>query len=95
MAEQYTGYKERGPYPGEEPDISRRQSGWLYISMGAALLLTLVSVVTVVTWPLAIAAWAVVAILFTVELIGKRAAAKLTASSSRTRDDTAPPPPRR
>lgn len=92
MAEQYTGYKERGPYPGEEPDISRRQSGWLYISMGAALLLTLISVVTVVTWPLAIAAWAVVAIFFTVELIGKRAAAKL--SSSRSRDATAPPPPK-
>lgn len=77
MTEHYTGYRERGPYPGEDQDITSRQGGWLYLALGAAVLLTFISVVLVATWPLAIAAWALVAILWSVELVAKRAAAKL------------------
>lgn len=77
MTEHYTGYRERGPYPGEDQDITTRQGGWLYLALAAAVLLTFVSVVLVATWPLAIAAWALVAILWSVELVAKRAAARL------------------
>lgn len=77
MTEHYTGYYERGPYPGEEPDITRRQGGWFFVALAAAVLLTFVSVVLVATWPLAIAAWALVAVVWGVELVAKRAAVKL------------------
>lgn len=77
MTEHYTGYHERGPYPGEEPDVTRRQSGWLYIALGVAVVLTFVSVVLVATWPLAILAWALLAVLWTIELVAKRAAARI------------------
>lgn len=86
MTEHYTGYIERGPYPGEDPDMTRRQSGWLYVALGVAVLLTFVSVLLVATWPLAIGAWAVLAILWVVELIAKRAAAKVHPHQG-------PPPP--
>lgn len=77
MTERYTGYYERGPYPGEDPDLTRRQGGWLYLGLGGAVILTLVSIVFVATWPLAILAWAALAILWTGELVAKRAAARL------------------
>lgn len=74
MAERYTGYYERGPYPGEEADITRRQGGWLFGALALAVALTFVSVLLVATWPLAIGAWALVAVLWGFELVAKRAA---------------------
>ena len=77
MRERYTGYYERGPYPGEEEDLTRRQGGWFFVGLAAAVILTFASVLLVATWPLAIAAWALVAVLWSVELVAKRAAVKL------------------
>lgn len=76
MAERSNEYYERGPYPGEEPDFTRRQGGWLFAALALAFVLTMVSVVLVATWPLAIAAWTLVAVLWGVQLVAKRVGAR-------------------
>lgn len=87
MSEHYRGYFERGPYPGEEPDLTRRQGGWFFVALAGAAVLTLASVVLVFTWPLAIAAWALVAVLWGVELVAKRAAVRLQREHGAPFDD--------
>lgn len=83
----YTGFYERGPYPGEEPDLTRRQGGWFFVALAAAVILTFVSVVLVATWPLAVAAWALVAVLWGVELVAKRVARRFQPETGAHFDD--------
>ncbi|MFZ9890077.1 MAG: hypothetical protein ACO3JL_21475 [Myxococcota bacterium] len=62
----------RGPFPGEEPDLTVREGGWHYIALGLAVALTLLSVVVMVTWPFAILAWMLVAGLWLVHIGAKK-----------------------
>jgi Flp pilus assembly protein TadB len=91
MAEQDTPtpFIPEGAYPAQEPDLTPRQSGWLLLSIVAAVLLTLVSVFLWVTWPLAVLAWFVAAALVLADAVGK----KLARRRAERHPEMLPPPP--
>lgn len=72
MATRAERFIRRGPFPGEEPDLTTREGGWHYIALGLAVALTLLSVVVMVTWPFAILAWVLVAGLWIVHVGAKK-----------------------